>query len=77
MTSDLLTVSGTHEFREGMVVTFPDGTRHRIERVYSGTSFGIGPELPEILTRRQRLWRHLTTAPNGDATLWMTREYRS
>jgi hypothetical protein len=72
-----LTVSGTHAFQEGQIVTFPDGTQHRIVSVHSPTSFGIGPELPEILSWRQRLWRHLTTTPNGDGTLWMTREYRS
>lgn len=69
-----MTVHGTHQFHVGTVVTFPDGTKHAITRVNSATSFDLGPE---ILTRRQRLWRYLTTAPKGDATQWMTREYRS
>lgn len=74
MSEQTMTLANTHLYREGMVVTFPDGTRRRIERVISATAFTLGPL---VLTRRQRLWRYLTTAPKGDATQWMTREYRS
>lgn len=61
-----ITLHNTHQFHKGTIVTLHDGTVHRITSVDSAFSFTIIP-----LSPLRRLWRFLTTAPNGDATRWM------
>lgn len=53
----------------GKIVTMHDGRHVRISYVHGPALVTIEPVSPG---RWERLWLYLTTAPNGDATRWMS-----
>ena len=61
-----LTVTSTDGIRRGMHLSVGGGPEYRVSRVVNGTTLTI-----RTLLWHERLWRFLTTAPNGDATEWM------
>lgn len=65
--TDELAVSSTRGIAPGMTMTMAgSASNFRVVRV-NGNSLII----TEVLSWWRRLWRYLTTAPNGDATAWM------
>lgn len=69
--SRIAIISSTAAFRRedvGATVTSPSwGGKRRVVRWLSPTCVVTA----EVLPWHRALWRHLSTAPNGDATGWM------